>query len=269
MKAESEATSRGTVYLVGAGPGDPDLLTVKAARLLAQADVVLHDDLAPRALLNLASRRALIVSVGKRCGRRKTSQPAIHELMIDSARRGLSVVRLQSGDPLIFGRAAEEMDALRSAGIPFEIVPGITAASAAAALVTASLTDRRVASQLIIMSGYRASGLPSDFTELPASIENATLAIYMPGSDLPGIARDLIHRGLPARTPCVLVSDASRPEAAYSAARLGELGSVPPATGPRLLLIGKTFEPVLARSAASSPLLGDVSEARASLGALF
>src|SRR5271163_1285248 len=129
----------GKVYLVGAGPGDPDLLTVKAVRLLADAGVVLHDDLVPQSILNLAGKEALTISVGKRCGRKKITQAAIHELMIASARRGLSVIRLKSGDPMVFGRAAEEMDALREAGIPFEIVPGITAAFAAAASLQCSL----------------------------------------------------------------------------------------------------------------------------------
>jgi len=181
----------GKVYLVGAGPGDPELLTLKAARLLAEAGVVLHDDLVPQSILDVAGKQALIISVGKRCGRKKITQAAIHDLMIVSARRGLSVIRLKSGDPMIFGRAAEEIDALREAEVPFEIIPGVTAASSAAAFVGASLTDRRVASSLIVLSGHRtvpqqdlwAGGLPTD----------ATLAIYMPGQDL----RRVAMRGAP------------------------------------------------------------------------
>src|SRR6201996_5679709 len=123
----------GKVYLVGAGPGDPDLLTVKALRLLASADIVLNDDLVPPAILALAGPRSLTVNVGKRCGIKKITQAEINQLMIDKAAQGFSVVRLKSGDPLVFGRAAEEVDALRAACIPFEIVPGITAAFAAAA----------------------------------------------------------------------------------------------------------------------------------------
>ena len=147
----------GKVYLVGAGPGDPDLLTIKAARLLAEAGVVLHDDLVPQSILNLAGKQALVISVGKRCGRKKITQAAIHDLMIVSARRGLAVIRLKSGDPMIFGRAAEEIDALREAGVPFEVVPGVTAASSAAAFLEASLTDRRVSSRLIVLSGHHAA----------------------------------------------------------------------------------------------------------------
>ena len=147
----------GKVYLVGAGPGDPDLLTIKAARLLAEAGVVLHDDLVPQSILNLAGKQALIISVGKRCGRKKITQAAIHDLMIVSARSGLAVIRLKSGDPMIFGRAAEEIDALREAGVPFEVVPGVTAASSAAAFLETSLTDRRVSSRLIVLSGHHAA----------------------------------------------------------------------------------------------------------------
>jgi siroheme synthase len=116
------ASQPGTVYLVGAGPGDPELLTLKAARLQATADVVLHDDLVPAAVLGHAER-ALIINVGKRCGRKNISQEQINAMMIDYARRGMSVVRLKSGDPLVFGRAGEEMDALRSAGVPLPPPP--------------------------------------------------------------------------------------------------------------------------------------------------
>ena len=116
--------TKGHVYLVGAGPGDPELLTIKALRLLETADTILYDDLVPQELLSLASKTALTISVGKRCGLKKITQAQIHSMMIESARKGLSVVRLKSGDPLIFGRAAEEMDALNGAGIPFEVVPG-------------------------------------------------------------------------------------------------------------------------------------------------
>jgi uroporphyrin-III C-methyltransferase len=151
------AAQAGTVYLVGAGPGDPELLTLKAARLLASADVVLHDDLVPAAILAHAER-ALIINVGKRCGRKNISQEQINSKMVDYARRGLSVIRLKSGDPLVFGRAGEEMDALRGAGIPFEVVPGITAAFAAAAALRRPLTDRRSASSISFSAGFADCG---------------------------------------------------------------------------------------------------------------
>lgn len=244
----------GKVYLVGAGPGDPELLTVKAARLLAEADVVLHDDLVPQPILDMSGKHALVMSVGKRCGRKKITQAAIHELMISSARRGLSVVRLKSGDPLIFGRAGEEMDALRTAQVPFEVIPGVTAASSAAALLGVSLTDRRIASRLIILSGHPAAGdLPEQMLSSAKISEDATLAIYMPGNSLAEVAAALMRSGFAEDTPCVAVRDASRPEAGYQAFRLGTVGQVPAPQGPRLLLVGPALESVLARDAEIVP----------------
>ena len=131
-----------TVYLVGAGPGDPSLLTLRALRLLQTADVILPDDLVSDEILALASPSAEIIPVGKRCGQPRITQAGIHELMLYHAGLGRSVVRLKSGDPLVFGRAGEEIEALRTANIPFEIVPGITAAFAVAASLKTPLTDR-------------------------------------------------------------------------------------------------------------------------------
>lgn len=240
----------GKVYLVGAGPGDPDLLTLKAARLLAEAGVVLHDDLVPQAILDMAGKQALIISVGKRCGRKKITQAAIHDLMIVSARRGLSVIRLKSGDPMIFGRAAEEVDALREAEVPFEVVPGVTAASSAAAFVEASLTDRRVSSKLIVLSGHRTVPQQDLWSgELPT---DATLAIYMPGQNLRRVAASLLCSGLPGALPCVAVTDASRPEAAYTASRLSGLADLTTAFAPTLLLVGHAFEAVLCRGSSDA-----------------
>ena len=154
---QAPGISAGTVYLVGAGPGDPDLLTVKALRLIQSAQVILHDDLVPQAILALASSNAEIVNVGKRCGTKTITQDDINALMIQHARAGKAVVRLKSGDPLIFGRAAEEMTALVAAVVPFEVVPGITAAFAAAAAIGCSLTDRNSASNVIFSTGHHAS----------------------------------------------------------------------------------------------------------------
>jgi uroporphyrin-III C-methyltransferase / precorrin-2 dehydrogenase / sirohydrochlorin ferrochelatase len=238
----------GKVYLVGAGPGDPDLLTLKAARLLAGAGVVLHDDLVPQAILDLAAREALIISVGKRCGKKKITQAAIHDLMIESAQRGLAVIRLKSGDPMIFGRAAEEIDALRAAGVPFEVVPGVTAASSAAAFLEASLTDRRVSSKFIVLSGHHAARTEPAPDLWPGDLPNdATLAIYMPGQDLEQVAASLAASGLPTDTACVAITDVSRPNAAYSSSQLSELASLPTSSAPTLLLVGKALETVLQR----------------------
>ncbi len=243
----STEAAAGKVYLVGAGPGDPDLLTVKAVRLLAQAGVVLHDDLVPQSILNLAGKQALVMSVGKRCGRKKITQAAINDLMISSARRGLLVVRLKAGDPLIFGRAGEEMDSLRAAEVPFEVVPGVTAASSAAALLGISLTDRRIASKLIVLSGHHASGDSPEQTLCSGALaEDATLAIYMPGINLDQVMTSLLHSGVAFGMPCVAVSDASRPGARYQAFRLGDPQELPASAGPRLLLVGRALEAVVA-----------------------
>src|SRR5438309_3545316 len=145
-----------TIYIAGAGPGAADLLTLRAASLLRRADVVLHDDLVPREILDLCPASAEIVNVGKRCGRHGSSQEQINALMLWYARqtRSQTIVRLKSGDPAVFGRLGEEMDALRRAGLRFEIVPGITAASAAAAAAKITLTDRRAASALVVVTAH-------------------------------------------------------------------------------------------------------------------
>ena len=239
---------KGTVYLVGAGPGDPDLLTLRAARLLASADVVLHDDLVPDAIVTLCSPQALVTSVGKRCGRPRITQAGIHELMVDSARRNLSVVRLKSGDPLVFGRAAEELNALRQAGIPAEVVPGVSAVFAAGAALQLPLTDRRAASKLILITGQHAADKSSAEIEpiwqgtLPA---DATLAIYMPGRDLSAVVRDLRRAGVADDMPCVAISCAATPRQRAAAAVLSVFGDVAPGPAPLLVLVGRAMEPML------------------------
>lgn len=232
---------KGTVYLVGAGPGDPELLTLKAARLLATADVILHDDLVPQAILDLAGRQVRVVSVGKRCNSRRVTQEQIHALMIEQARSGSSVVRLKCGDPLIFGRAGEEIEALKQAGVPCEIVPGVTAMFAAAATAQKSLTDRRSASKVILTTAHHAadasgSRRPSLWRgPLP---NDATLGIYMPGRDLRALAWDMLQSGLPAELPCLVMSHVSLPEEKHQAATLAELGDLEPDAAPLLVLAG-------------------------------
>ncbi len=232
---------KGTVYLVGAGPGDPELLTLKAANLLTSADVVLHDDLVPQAILDRAGPQARVVSVGKRCGAASVTQEQIHVRMIEEARRGLSVVRLKSGDPLVFGRAGEEIEALERAGISFEIVPGVTAMFAAAAAVRRSLTDRRSASKVILTTAHHApdatgkdrrsfwrGSLPND----------ATLGIYMPGRDLSSLAWEMLAEGMPPDLPCVVVSHISLPDQRIQPTSLGQLATIQPGPAPLLVLAG-------------------------------
>ncbi len=236
-------SKEGKVYLVGAGPGDPDLLTLRAARLIQSAQVILHDDLVPHAILSLATQ-AEIVNVGKRCGHKNITQEEINALMIDQARTGRSVVRLKSGDPLIFGRAAEEMAALREADIAFEVVPGITAAFAAAAAVPFSLTDRHSASSVIFSTGHHAQS--HNDAPLPAK-EDATRVVYMPGRDLKMLAAEWLSEGLPANLPCVLVSHAAQPNQQVRCTTLAALGDEAPLSAPSLLLAGWAVQETAAR----------------------
>lgn len=242
----------GKVYLVGAGPGDPRLLTVKAAALLRQAGVVLHDDLVPAPILALAGPEAMVVNVGKRSGAKKITQLEINRLMVESARRGMNVVRLKSGDPAIFGRLGEEIDALDAAGVPFEVVPGVTAAVAAAASVGGSLTDRRKSSQLLIVSGHRASksgdapaGRQVEKIEWRGLVDNGTtIAIYMPGHEFAALRRELLEAGLDPRTPAVVVSRASTPGQTHARTTLASLHTLARLPAPTILLIGNCLERV-------------------------
>jgi uroporphyrin-III C-methyltransferase/precorrin-2 dehydrogenase/sirohydrochlorin ferrochelatase len=232
---EATRAVAGHVALVGAGPGDPELLTLKAVRFIESADVILHDDLVPEAILGLAAPAAEIVNVGKRCGTKTITQEEINALMIEHARAGRRVVRLKSGDPLLFGRAAEEMDALNEAGIPYEIVPGISAAFAAAAALGRSLTDRDWASHVIFSTGHHAQ---SHNREALPAFEAGTRVIYMPGRDLNLLAAEWLAEGLPADLPCAVVSRAAQPDQQVVHTTLGELASIAPAAAPSILIAG-------------------------------
>jgi uroporphyrin-III C-methyltransferase len=252
----------GKVYLVGAGPGNPDLLTVKAARLLATADIVLNDDLVPPAILALANPRALTLSVGKRCGEKKITQEQINELMIEKASQGLNIVRLKSGDPLVFGRAAEEMDALRAAGIPFEVVPGITAAFAAAAALECSLTDRRASSGIVFSSGHHAP--PPGTQAGPAAVHEPTRIVYMPGRDFSALAAEWTAAGLPPSFPCIAISHAAQPDQQITMTTLGALSTTDPGPAPVLLLAGWVFQTIRIEEPEFKPFLDSLIEARPS-----
>jgi uroporphyrin-III C-methyltransferase/precorrin-2 dehydrogenase/sirohydrochlorin ferrochelatase len=223
----------GKVWLVGAGPGDPDLLTVKALRLIQSAHVILYDDLVPRAILDLG-RGAEVVNVGKRCGTKSITQEEINALMIRHAREGHRVVRLKSGDPLIFGRAAQEMAALSEAGVKFEVVPGITAAFAAAAAIPCSLTDRNAASSVTFSTGHHAAS--HNQSQLPYR-EDATRVVYMSGRDLRTLAAEWLAEGLPAEFPCAIISRAAQPDEQVFHTSLGELEEAEP-VAPSILLAG-------------------------------
>lgn len=218
------ASAAPTVHLIGAGPGDPELLTRKAVRCLRQADVILVDDLVSDACLRFARSSCRIVRVGKRGGCRSTPQAFIEKLLIREARRGQRVVRLKGGDPMVFGRAGEEIAALRAAGLRVEVVPGITAASAAAAALAASLTHRDHAPGVALITGHRQPGAgPTPWAELARS--GLTLAVYMGLTQAARIETDLLDAGLPATTPVCLVQAVSTAAERRVATTLGALAA--------------------------------------------
>ena len=225
----------GIAHIVGAGPGDPDLLTLRAARLLQEADAILHDELVPPAILNRARREAELVAVGKRKGRAGWSQRDIEAELIRRVRVGQTVVRLKGGDPFVFGRGAEEIDALRAAGLPVTVVPGITAALGAAAAAGVPLTDRRVASSLTFMSGHAAAETGGGHTHV----------IYMGATEAASVRDRLLGIGLDLTTPVAIVENGTRPDQRVSVGRLADLARLAlPHTsrsdaGPSLIIVGE------------------------------
>jgi len=231
-----------TVYLVGAGPGAPDLLTVRAARLLGEADIVFHDALIPREILDLASK-ATRVSVGKRCGQHSTAQRFINKRLADAARRHRVVVRLKGGDPMLFGRAHEEISFLNARGIPVEIVPGVTAALAASAELGVSLTQRLVSRSVVFVTPRTAAGAaPSGWEKAVAAADTAVL--YMAVGEAQRIRDELLGAGLRPETPAAVAEDLSLSTSAVYAGTLAELPQLAARSGggPALVLIGKVFE---------------------------
>lgn len=231
----------GIVRFVGAGPGDPALLTVRADSLLRSARVVLHDDLVAAEILALIPQEAVVLNVGKRCGSKRITQQEINTLMIGLARRGFDVVRLKSGDPSIFGRLGEEIDALSAAAIVFEVVPGISAGMAAAASLGISLTDRRLSSRVVFATAHHAhdSNEPEAADWRGLARNDSTLVIFMPGRDLSHLQRELFDAGLPGDTPVALVSCASTPAQTERHADLAALASIPAMDAPSILLVGR------------------------------
>ncbi|MCM0044505.1 MAG: uroporphyrinogen-III C-methyltransferase [Burkholderiaceae bacterium] len=230
-------TTPGRVWLVGAGPGAADLITVRGARILSEADVVLHDALVTPDILALCPQAALI-SVGKRSGQRSTAQPLINQQIIDCAFRHDRVVRLKGGDPMLFGRADEELVALEAAGIPYEIVPGITTAFAAAASIRQPLTKRGVARNVAFFTSSTAPGEP-DQTALPGC---DTLVQYMGGQEAIDTARRLLARGKPAATPVIAIENVSRRDERVMRMTLSEMvGGLPNCSGPVLVMIGEAL----------------------------
>ena len=228
----------GKVYLVGAGPGDPELLTLKALKLLKSADIVLHDDLVGPEILSFIPSSTEVQNVGKRFGSKKISQGEINALLVQNALLGLQVIRLKSGDPLIFGRAGEEIEALRQAGVEFEIVSGVTAAFGAAANAQIPLTHRQVSSAVVLVTGHRAA--TDEFADWPAKIPtDATVLVYMPGYDYRSTAKQLLRAGIAAATPCAIVSQATSSNEQVHITTVEELPASPRLPSPTLLVVGE------------------------------
>ncbi len=228
----------GKVYLVGAGPGDPELLTLKALRLLRTADAVLHDDLVAPEILRLIPPTAQIHNVGKRCGKKRILQGEINGLMVALAASGLGVVRLKGGDPLIFGRAGEEIESLRAHNIPFEIVPGVTSAMGAAAVAQIPLTHRRASDALVFITAHRASEHnATDWSKFVSS--GATLVIYMPGQNYSEMAKRLTSAGVSVNTPCAVISRATTKYQRTHRTTLLDLHRAQHLVSPTLLIVGE------------------------------
>lgn len=228
----------GFVSFVSSGPGDPELLTVKAVKRLETADVILFDDLSSGPILDHASKDADLVGVGKRAGRPSPKQDHVSRLLVDYAKTGANVVRLKSGDAGIFGRLEEEITALRAADIAFEIIPGVTAASAAAAAANIPLTRRMTARRLQYITGHSATGaLPEEMNIAALADPEATTVVYMGKRTFAALAVQLLEHGLAPDTPALLATGVSTPEQELRRERLGAL--------PELLTKLETTAPVL------------------------
>ncbi|HKX78473.1 MAG TPA: uroporphyrinogen-III C-methyltransferase [Novosphingobium sp.] len=233
--------SAGEVWLVGAGPGDPDLLTRKAEKLIRAASVIFHDALVGEGVLELASPLVRLVHVGKRSGRHSKDQKTIDRLIVAAALAGERVVRLKGGDPAIFGRATEELDACREAGVPVRICPGVTAASAAAASLGASLTLRGLSRKLTLVTAHARAGEALDLDWDKLADYEATLAVYMGKAAAGEVSSRLIAAGLAGDTPVAMVESASLPQERTFMTRLDLLPIAARAAlgdGPALILIG-------------------------------
>lgn len=246
LAGQADATAReGFVSFVGSGPGGPDLMTMRARKVLDEADVVLYDALAAPEILELARREALMVNVGKRCGKHSLKQQEICDLIIEHASQGHHVVRLKGGDPSIFGRLAEELDEVSAAGLGFEVVPGVTAAAAASASAAAPLTERGHAQELRIITahGSQENGADGEADVDWASLarSDSAVAVYMGKRAAADVQRQLILNGRAPATPVVLVENAGRTNEVIHHTTLSELGSAAKATGkgaPLMMLIG-------------------------------
>ena len=249
----------GTVYLVGAGPGAPDLLTLRAARLLGRAEIVFHDALVPQAILSLASK-ARKIEVGKRSGRHSTAQNFINKRLADAARKHQVVVRLKGGDPMLFGRAHEEIAYLKEKRIRVEVIPGVTAALAASADLAVSLTRRGLSRSVVFVTPRTGLGeRPNQWVKVVLAADTA--GIYMGAGQAKEISQALIGAGKSPATPLVVVENASLPEGRRFYGLLGQLEQTAArsAGGPVLILLGEVY-----REAAASQIIASWSNERSS-----
>jgi uroporphyrin-III C-methyltransferase len=237
------ATERpGRVFLIGAGPGDPELLTLKAVRMLQAADAVVHDRLVSPEILAIAPAWARMFPVGKMPRNHTMPQPAINALLVQLAFEGLTVARLKGGDPFIFGRGSEEMLELRAAGIPVEVAPGITAAQGCAAAAGVPLTHRGLATGVRFVTGHCRAGLPLDPDWKGLADPDTTLVVYMGAGSIGGMAAKLARAGLAADTPVLAIADGTTPRARQVRTRLDRVGTDVAAArlcGPVLFVIGR------------------------------
>jgi uroporphyrin-III C-methyltransferase/precorrin-2 dehydrogenase/sirohydrochlorin ferrochelatase len=258
IRAGTDA-GRGRVTLVGAGPGDAELLTVKAIRALQAADVILFDELVSDDVLELARREAKHILVGKRGGRRSCRQEDINDMMVKLTRTGKRVVRLKAGDPMIFGRGGEEIEQLEAANIPVDIVPGITAALAMASALRVSLTHRDLARSVRFVTGHsKSGGLPEDLDWRAVADPTASTIFYMGGRMAARIATRLLAEGLPPETPVAVASAVSRPDQRLSRGRLSDLEKTVlevDSSAPVIIGIGGVFAERASAASSESPLL--------------
>lgn len=241
MKDQSEAQFRGHVHLIGAGPGDPDLLTIKALRLIQGADVIVHDRLVSPAIMALIPPGIRRIDVGKLPGFHKVPQAAINALLVDLGREGLTVARLKGGDPLIFGRGSEEAEALRAAGIGVSFVPGITAAQGAAAATGVPLTHRGLATGVRYVTGHRAADGALDLDWASLASTDTTLVVYMGVANIAEIALQLIRHGMAPSLPVLAIAAATTPCETRILSTLGQIGTDIATTRPEapvLFIIG-------------------------------
>lgn len=238
-------TMTGQVLIVGAGPGDPELLTVRAHRIISRADVIVHDRLVSPEILQLAPDYARRIDVGKMPRRHPVPQERINQMLVELALAGDTVVRLKGGDPFIFGRGGEEMEAVRAAGIPFDVVPGITAAQAASASACVPLTQRGMVTGLRYVTGHCRSDAPLDLDWAGLADPDTTLVIYMGAANMAEIAAKLIAQGMPRDLPVMAVASAATPREKRLISRLGSIPSDLDAAGlsaPVLFIVGHVVD---------------------------